>query len=235
MYKGIYIALSGAIGKQKQVDILAQNIANATTTGYKKEKISFKNYMMSSDNSMGTVNDGRSMSEISSVVTDFTGGTLLRTGNPLDLGINGKGFFALEGNKYTRNGNFKIDNDGDLATQDNNKVMGGGGPISIQGTKINISSSGEVFVDDVSAGTIRVVDFPDKHVLTKLNGGVFLSEEAGSEVTPDISQGYLEASNVEAVREMIYMLKSLREFETYQKIIHAMDDATSKTNNEMGR
>lgn len=235
MYKGIYIALSGAIGKQQQMDMHAQNIANAATTGFKKEAVSFKNYLMKSANAPARVPDGRSMSEVSGIVTDFSKGTIKRTGNPLDLAINGEGFFALEDNMYTRSGNFEIDSEGYLVTHDGVKVLGDGGPITVQGEKIDITESGEVFIDDVSAGNISVLDFPDKSVLTKVSGTMFASESEGEETGAVISQGYLESSNVEVIKEMVHMLTSMREFESYQKIIHALDDATSKTNNELGR
>ncbi|MBI5741918.1 MAG: flagellar hook-basal body protein [Nitrospirae bacterium] len=235
MYKGIYIALSGAVLKQRHLDIFAQNVANASTPGYKKERISFKDYIIPVDNKPPLVEDGRTMSETSRVITDFSGGTLLRTGNPLDLAINGEGFFALEGGRFTRNGNFRIDSAGYLATQDNFKVLGSGGPISVQGNKIDVNAAGEVFVDDVSVGALRIVDFTEKEKLQKVNGGAFVTDEAGREITSAVSQGYLEASNVETMREIVQMLTSLREFESYQKMIQSFDEASSKVTNEMGK
>jgi len=235
MYKGIYIALSGALLKQKHMDIFAQNIANASTPGYKKQRISFKDYLIPVENRLDPTKEGRIMTEISKINTDFSSGSLITTGNPLDLAINGEGFFVLEGDRYTRNGNFKISSDGYLATQDGIKVLGEGGPIAVQGGKIDISTDGEVFVDDISVGVIRIVDFDNKEKLKKQDGGVFVSEEPGHEVNAEIIQGYLEASNVEVIREMVQMITSLREFEAYQKMIHAFDEATAKTVNEMGK
>jgi len=235
MYKGIYIALSGAILKQKHMDIFAQNVANAATPGYKKERISFKDYLIPVDNKPPFTADGRTMTETSRIMTDFSGGTMLRTGNPLDLAINGEGFFALEGGRYTRNGNFRIDSEGYLATQDNIKLLGSGGPISVQGKKIDVNAEGEVFVDDVSVGALRIVDFADKGKLQKVNGGAFVTDEPGRDTKSAVSQGYLESSNVETMREIVQMLTSLREFESYQKMIQTFDEASSKVTNEMGK
>jgi flagellar basal-body rod protein FlgG len=235
MYKGMYIALSGAVLKQKHMDLFAQNIANVNTNGYKKERISFREYLIPADNASGVVEDGRTMTQLSAQVTDFSNGPILSTSNPLDLAISGDGFFALENNRYTRNGNFKISNDGYLATQGNIKILGDGGPISIEGNRIGISSSGEVFADDISVGNIKVVDFEDRSKLKKMDGGLFYSEESGQEIDANISQGYLESSNVEVIREMVQMVTSMREFESYQKMIHAFDEAASKTINEMGK
>ncbi len=235
MYKGIYIALSGAILKQKHMDIFAQNVANASTPGYKKERMSFKDYLIPVDNKPPLVTDGRTMTETSQIVTDFSKGSLLRTGNPLDLAINGEGFFALEDNRYTRNGNFKIDSEGYLTTQDGIKVLGSGGPIAIQGKKLDVNESGEVFVDDISVGILNIVDFSDKGKLRKLNDGVFTTDDTGEEARASISQGYYEASNVDAVKELVQMITSLREFESYQKVIQTFDEASSKVTNELGK
>lgn len=217
------------------MDIFAQNIANATTSGYKKERISFKDYLIPVDNKVDQQPDGRVMSDISEIVTDFSKGTLIRTGNPLDLAIHGEGFFVLEGDLYTRNGNFRIDPEGYIMTQDGIKISGEGGPITVQGSKIDVSASGEIIVDDILVGRIKVVDFSNRSDLKKLSGGLFSSEEQGIKIDANISQGYLEASNVDAMTEMIQMLNSLREYEAYQKMIHAFDEATAKTTNEMGK
>lgn len=235
MYKGIYIALSGAMLKKRHMDIFAQNIANSNTSGYKKDRISFRDYLIPVDNNPGTIEDGRSMSTISGITTDFSEGTLMRTGNVLDLSINGNGFFALEGNRYTRNGSFGISSEGYLVTRDGLKVLGSGGPISVQGGRIDINNSGEVFVDDISVGKLKIVDFANKDTLKKLSGGIFVSDLPGEELEARISQGYVESSNVDVIKEMIGMINALREFESYQKMIRAFDEATQRTTDEMAR
>jgi flagellar basal-body rod protein FlgG len=206
MYKGMYIALSGAKLKQKHLDIFAQNIANSSTSGYKKERISFKDFIVPSDNRTPLTKDGRVMTEVSAVVTDYSTGGLIRTGNPLDLAITGKGFFALEDNRYTRNGQFQISAEGDLETAEGIKVLGDGGPITVQGSSIEISASGEILVDGISAGSLKVVDFNNREALRKINGTMFKTDQAAQELEADISQGYLEASNVEVVKEMVQMI-----------------------------
>ncbi len=233
MNKGIYIALSGAIQKSRQMDLIAQNIANASTPGYKKDRISFRDHLVRGDNQISVESAGRVMTKKSEEVTDFSGGALKRTGNSLDVAINGDGFFALENGKYTRNGNFKLDGEGNLVNQSGLKVLGDGGPLTIQGSKIDITPSGEILVDNISSGTLQVVDFPDKNVLVRLDGGVFTTEETGEEIDSAISQGFLEESNVNAVRELVNMINSQREFETYQKMIQSFDEAAGKSINNM--
>lgn len=235
MYKGIYIALSGAVLKQKNLDISAQNIANVNTSGYKKEKISFKDYIIPVDNKVDMADDGRVMTELARVSIDFTEGPVSGTGNPLDLAINGEGFFALEEGKYTRNGSFMVSNEGYLTSKSGVKVLGESGPIEVRGSNIDISSSGEVIVDEIPVGKLKIVDFSDKGMLKKLGDGMFTAEEAGMTVDSRVSQGSLEQSNVNAIQEMIDMLTLNREFESYQKMIQSFDEASSRTINEMGK
>ncbi len=229
MNKGIYIALSGAIQKARHMDIYAQNIANVSTSGYKRGRLSFKDHMVSSDNSNSAEVRGRVMTEKSKEITDFSHGVQQRTGNPLDVAINDKGFFVLEGNKYTRNGNFHIDSEGTLMDANGMKVMGGGGTLTVQGSKIDISPSGEILVDNISVGSLDIVDFPDKNVLKKTDGGFFTSDVEGEEVSAVVSQGFLERSNVNVVRELVEMIRSEREFESYQKMIRIFDDAAGSS------
>ncbi len=229
MNKGIYIALSGAIQKSKQMDVLAQNMANANTNGYKKGRLSFKDYMVPVDNVINVENKGRVMTEMATEAIDFSSGAHKRTGNQLDVALSGEGFFALEGNRYSRNGSFSVNSEGDLIDSSGNKVLGDGGPMTIAGSKVDITSTGEVFVDDVSIGSLQIVGFPDKSVLSKLDGGVFTTDEAGQQVDPLVSQGYLEQSNVNVVRELVDMIRTQREFESYQKMIRQIDETTGKT------
>ncbi|RJQ21970.1 MAG: flagellar basal-body rod protein FlgF [Nitrospiraceae bacterium] len=235
MNKGIYIALSGAVLKRRNMDLFGQNIANANTPGYKKERVAFKDYIVPADNKVDVNDSGRVMADLSKSVIDFSSGTIQRTGNGLDLAINGEGFFTLEGGRYTRNGNFMISSDGYLATSNGVKVLGDGGPIAVQGSSIDISTSGDVLVDGVLVGKVKIVNFRDTGVLKKLSGGMFATDEAGEEVNAQVSQGFLEQSNVNAIQEMVQMLASTREFESYQKIIHSFDEAASKTINELGK
>lgn len=236
MYKGIYITLSGAVTKQDQMDIIAQNIANANTSGYKKERLVFKDFLIPVDNKPTFMPDERVMSEISATMVDFSNGAFVKTDNPLDLAISGKGFFALEGNKYTRGGNFRINSEGYITTQDDIKVLGEGGrPILVKGKKIEVSSEGEIFVDGTSVDTLKLIEFPNKENLKRLNGGIFTANEAGEEIKSQIEQGYLEASNIDVVKEMVQMIMALRDYEAYQKMIQGFDEATGKVVNEMGK
>ena len=242
MNKGIYIAASGAMLKQAQLEVITQNIANANTTGYKKTAISFKDYLMPQDVA-GASPDGRVMTEFSALKTDFSSGTLIKTGNPLDVALEGDGLIALEGNSYTRRGDLKKDQDGYLTTSDGTRILGEGGQMQIpaDSIEINIDAEGKVSVMQPGSAlpseidTIKRVAFGPDENLTYIGNGKYTAAGEGAKSTAAVNQGYREASNVDAVTEMVHMIESMREFESYQKVIQAFDDAASKVNNDLGR
>lgn len=234
MNKAIYIALSGAVLRQLQMDVISQNLANADTTGYKKDKISFNDYLVPSDLTNPDP-ELKAMSFHSPLMTDFSDGNLVKTGNSLDIAIEGKGFIALEGGRYTRRGDLKKDRDGYLTTHNGIKVMGDKGPIRLPDGIVEISPSGSISVNKVVIDVIKLVDFSNIQSLSKAGESIFLSTEPGIKANAEVRQGYLETSNVSVIKEMVKMIQTLREYETYQKAIQTFDEAAAKINNEMGR
>ena len=234
MYKGIYLALSGAVAKQRQLEIISQNLSNTDTEGYKKEKISFKDYLLSQRSGIEDGFDGRSMTHLSNITTDFSNGNLIQTGNTLDIALNGSGFISLEEDQYTRNGNLMMDSNGYLVTQSGIKVFGNGGPIQIPEGEIDIEPSGNIYVDGNYIDTLKIRDFEDSSLIKK-GENIFKADQEGIQSTALVQQGYLENSNVNAIREMVRMINTLRDFEAYQKAIKAFDETTAKITNEMGR
>jgi flagellar basal-body rod protein FlgF len=234
MYKGIYIALSGAVLKQTQMEVISQNLANADTVGYKRDEVSFKDYLIPQD-VISYDPDGRDMSDISSFTTDLSSSTHIKTGNSLDIAIEGTGFIALEGNRYTRKGDLKKDSQQYLTTQSGIKVMGEKGPIKLPEGVIQISESGDVSVNGAKVDTIKIVDFKQTGDLTKAGGDMFFSKAKPFAAKAMVKQGYLERSNVGVVKEMIKMIEMVREFEMFQKAIQCFDEAQGKATNEIGR
>lgn len=238
MYKGMYIALSGAMLKQTQLEVITQNIANANTTAYKKQGLSFRDYLLPRENAPSGP-DGRIMVTLSQFATDFSNGTQVRTGNPFDIALSGKGMIALEGNRYTRRGDLMKDQEGYLTTKDGSKVLGGGGPIRIPesetGGQVQIDPDGNIEVDGTQVDKIRIEEFAAPEALTRAGDGAYASAAPGTPAAGVVMQGYLETSNVSAVTEMIHMIEAMREFESYQKMIQAMDEAAAKVNNDLGR
>ncbi len=216
------------------MDIIAQNLANADTIGYKSDKISFNDYLLPQD-IVSSETDFKVMSYHTPLISDFSAGNLIKTGNPLDIAIDGQGFIALEGNRITRRGDLKKDKDGFLTTHDGIKVLGEKGHIRLPDGKIEISSNGSISANGVEVDVIKIVDFKQINNLSKLGNSAFFTNEEGMKAKAEIKQGYLETSNVSIISEMVRMIQTMREYETYQKAIQTFDDAAGKINNEMGR
>ena len=234
MNKGIYIALSGAVLRQLQMDIISQNLANADTTGYKRDKVSFNDYLVPRD-LVSPEPEFKAMSYHSPLITDYSEGNLVKTNNAFDIAIEGKGFIALEGDRYTRRGDLKRDKDGYLTTYHGIKVMGDKGPIRLPEGAVEISPSGSISVNKVEVDVIKIVDFTNNQSLSKAGESIFISTEQALKANAEVKQGYLETSNVSVIKEMVTMIQALREYETYQKAIQTFDEAAAKINNEMGR
>jgi len=240
MYKGMYIAASGAVLMQTQLEMISQNLANANTAGYKKDTLAFKDYLLQTG--AGTEPDGRDMSDYSGSKVDMSNGTSVRTGNALDISIEGEGFIAIDGNRYTRRGDLKKNSDGYLTTHDGIKVMGTGGPISLpeDSVEINVDLEGKVSV--VQAGntlpteidTIKIMNFGPDAAMNKAGDGMYTFSGEGTPSTATVKQGYIETSNVDPMKEMVHMIETMREFESYQKAIQMFDSATSKVTNQLG-
>jgi len=236
MYKGIYIAASGAILKDAELSLTARNIANASTAGYKKERTAFSSYILPfAENIAGPE---RIMVEKGKTLTDFSPGEFIKTGNPLDIAIEGDGFFVLEGGRYTRRGDFRLDKEGYLVNIDGLKVMGADDdPIQLPQGRVEIGPGGEIVVDGTTAGRLKIVDFPRPYNLVQAGDATYVAptELKPVEVSSAVLPGMIEGSNVDVIKEMVSMIKTTREFETYQKMIQAFDSATSKALNEIGR
>jgi flagellar basal-body rod protein FlgF len=226
MEKGIYLALSGAISNEGQMDVITQNLANSNSLAYKKMKMTFKDYLISPE----CEQEGKIMAEVAGIPTDFSNGELTQTGNVMDLALEGSGFLALEDNNYTRRGDLKRDKEGFLTTRNGLKVLGQKGPIRIPEGKLEIGANGEVTVNQMQVGKIRLVDFQDKNALVRLGEDRFQTDQKSSPTTAQIRQGFLEGSNVNTIKEMTQMISTLREFQAYQKIIQSFDDMTAKMN-----
>ncbi|MBE0569709.1 MAG: flagellar hook-basal body protein [Deltaproteobacteria bacterium] len=235
MNKGSYIALSGSVLKQGQIDVLTHNIANANTVGFKKDRASFKEFLVSGISGLPDSDDGRAMSDLSEVKTDFSAGTHFTTGNPLDIALDGKGFLCLEGNRYTRKGDLMLGRDGYLVTKGGRQVLGANGPIQLPAGRVDISPNGEVSVDGTAIDTLKIVDFGNTGSLAELEDGQYTASEPPVASTASVNSGHLESSNVDTVKEMVQMITTLREFEIYQKVIKAFDDAAGRVNNEMAK
>lgn len=209
----------------ESLDLLANNVANASTGGYKADR-EFYSLYVAPEGLAQTDNDPNTMPVIERHWTDHSQGTLENTGNPLDLALSGKGFFAVQGPAgplYTRNGNFHLAKDGRLATADGYPVSAAGGaPLTLQtGRPISISSDGTVIQDGNTIGQLQVVDFTSTAGLDKQGNNYFRVPDpkllpAGNSGAA-VEQGKLEASNSSSAESAVRLINIMRQFEMLQK------------------
>lgn len=242
----IYQAAAGALLQQMRLDVLSNNLANVNTTGFKADQPLFRVKPTDSMTPAAAANEPGRITPYAPPMearTNYDNGPLTRTGNSLDVAIVGKGFFEIQtpdGSRFTRKGNFTVNADGVLATTEGWPVLGQGGEIAIDEGGVEIGDQGEVFVDGESVATLRVVDFPEPYNLVKTGDTLFMPAQGVQgqpveEGESQVAQGYVEASNVNAIRTMTEMIETLRVFEAYQRMIRTADEATAKTVNEVGR
>ncbi|MBI5755604.1 MAG: flagellar basal-body rod protein FlgF [Nitrospirae bacterium] len=253
MNKGIYPALSGGIAYEKMITVISNNVANINTSGYKADRPVFKVDMPSaaldgnnppptpfSKGGQGGIIGGlddKFYTEIDSLFTDFSAGVIKQTGNPLDLAIEGDGFFVIDspdGPRYTRSGNFTLDASNMLTTVDGDMVSGDNGPIILEQGRITIDSEGRVSVNGSEVNRIRIVDFDRPYNLEKDQGNMFAGLGERTAEGYKILQGAIELSNVNSVKEMASMITVLRGYESYQKVMTTLDETSAKAN-EVGR
>lgn len=251
MIRGLYTAASGMIVEQQRQDVIANNVANVNTAGFKKDVATFKAFPEMLLNRLndpeqpapvpdrrpviGRVGTGALLDE---VITQHGTGPLKQTGTPFDLALNGEGYFTIDtpqGERYTRNGSFSLNADNQLVTSEGYAVLGQNGPITIIGENVQVAEDGTVRVDNANVDTLRIVTFADKKALTKLGDSLFTGGQAQPVLRPMVIQGYQELSNVNPITEMVNMITAMRSYEANQKAIQTHDQLLDKAVNEVGR
>lgn len=236
MENTVLAVISQQVGARRQMDVIANNIANAGTIGFKSERVVFTEYLQD-------IGNGQTISFVkdAAVVRDFSDGSIMVTGNPLDVAIRGEGFFqveTLDGIRYTRNGRMRLDGDGTLVTSNGYAVLSKDElPIlTIPGdTQIVISADGTVSSESGELGTLAVVAFENTYELRKLGNGLYESDILPSPATDaTIVQGAIENSNVEPILEMTRMIALLRNFQGSQTMADQEDDLRRRAINVLG-
>ncbi len=252
MLRGLYTAYTGMRNEQYRMDIMSNNLANADTTGFKKEgstsqayaevmavKIKDVSENPNTPKRLGKMSLGVKIGE---TFTDFSQGSLRDTGNTYDIAIGGSGFFNIEftnkagetSTKYTRDGGFTITKDGYLVTKDGDYVLGENGRIQLSttaGTTV-FDRSGNIFQDDRLVASLKITDFEDTNYLTHYGETMWDAKEGAVEQDAEdaqIYQGYLEMSNASVVKEMVNMITISRQYESNQKMLTTFDETLEKT------
>ncbi|SHO49469.1 flagellar basal-body rod protein FlgF [Anaerocolumna xylanovorans] len=256
MVKGLFTSWTGMANEQKRLDVITNNLANAATTGYKKDGVtnqSFRNLLtykvkdMSenyTDKQIGKMSLGVKIGE---VYTNYDQGSFRSTGNTFDFAIQGKGFFNVSttdknGNevvKYTRDGSFTMDQSGKLVDVNGNTLMGEGGEITIPDNTANVKvdENGGIYADGVFVDKIKLTDFTDYSYLKKQGDSFYLAQDGATQLdsTAKIQQGYTEQSNVNVVAEMTSMIAITRAYEANQKVIQTIDGTLDLAANSVGK
>jgi len=261
MLRGLYTSALGMTTQMQRMDVVSNNIANVNTTAFKRDSVAAQAFsdrlahrindpavagtlrLMSGSSPVGGLTQGVFIDE---VFTDFSTGGVRETGGPLDLALSGSGFFAInvtnndgsEQEKFTRDGSFTLAADGTLVTSMGSRVQGqGGGSINIPIGVISVDENGRIFSNDAYVDTIRVVDFDNPESLRKTRGSYFtVTEETEmADFGGRIIQGFLENSNIQAVREMVELVALSRAYEANARMVQIHDETLGRAVNEIAR
>lgn len=231
---------SYVLGKNGKIKVNKENFnidekGNVFSDGQKVDNM----VMFPSPDVIGTTSQGVRLSNIS---TDFSQGELYTTGNKLDFGIKGDGFFKIqtdEGIRYTRDGSFSLNNRGELITSEGNFVLGQYGSIIPEGDKFEVDEYGQIVKDGEVIDKIDVVNIENKEDLRKIGDSLYKIDDNvtanETEFKGNVHRGFLENSNINTVREMVDVINIMRNYETNQKVIKSLDEMLSKAANEIGR
>jgi flagellar basal-body rod protein FlgF len=239
MENTLLIGLSRQTVLERQLDVVANNIANINTTGFKADKSLFQEYLMPGARENNFVGRDRRESYVQDRGTyrDFSQGPAEQTKNPMDLAIQGNGFLVVQtaaGERYTRDGGLQLNNQGQLVTANGDQVLGTAGPITFQPTDhdVIVSPDGTITVQEGTSrtdslrGKLRVVSFADAQQLLKQGSNLYSAADGAALPDPKstIEQGYLEKSNVNAVSEMSRMIEVNRAYTQIATMLNQESD-----------
>lgn len=252
MLKELFTAALGMQNQQTRLEVTANNMANASTKGFKRSGVFERNLIDARANFYNTKGDVEQNDPPIGSYVDYSAGAFEQTDNPLDLAIDGDGFFLLkdeEGKDFlTRAGNFKINEEGVVVSFDGKKLQGTNGDIVIddavraelenasesKALKIDITSKGEVNINDKTIASIVVAEVDDKNTLQRISNQDFIGTWTADSKIKDqesvsIKQGWIENSNVNIIQEMVTMIELQRMFETGSKVIQTNDGTLEKS------
>ena len=241
MIHGLYTAAGGMLVQQAALDANANNLANAGTTGYRRQLVSVNSFPRALENAWGMPapleETTPSYVLTTALANDGTIGILRQTENPSDLALRGDGFFIIRDGTgreaLTRDGTFTLNPDNELATADGWQVLGERGPITIDSADWQVDPSGQVTVDGMVVDRLQVVR-PDAGA-TRIGHTRWTAAATTPVANPRVAQGYLESSNVNTVAEMVALIAATRTFEASQRCVQALDATLDRAVNEVGR
>lgn len=249
MVRGFYNAASGMLTQQKKLNVMLNNVANASTAGYKKDVVTsapFGEHLVTRTEEYNSargenIGDGAYIRTTDDVYTIHEQGALEYTGRSVDLAIEGEGFFLVgpeDGRVLTRNGQFDIDAEGCLVLPQIGRVQGEGGDIEIGTSYFTVASDGSVYVGENLIDRISIVIDNDPVNIEKAGEGFFAADdftEPEDNSGFKVKQGYIERSNVDMAEEMTRVLAAQRSFQSCSQLIKAYDNMSAKSINELAK
>jgi flagellar basal-body rod protein FlgF len=249
MNVSLYQAASALNATSRWQEVIAENLASASVPGFKKQELSFSALqsgpLPAPTGPAHAANRNFMLPQVG-VTTSFLQGELRHTGVITDVAIEGPGFFEVQlpggATGYTRDGEFKLDAQGQLVTKEGYLVLSDGGTVILDPNNpapLTISPTGEVSQGADLKGRLRVAEFNDPQLLTQISRGYFLANhpnlQTNDAAASSVRQGYVEASNASATREMVSLMTALRSFEANQRVIQLHDERVSRAIAELGQ
>ncbi|MBI5834565.1 MAG: flagellar hook-basal body protein [Armatimonadetes bacterium] len=231
MTRGMYAAAGGMLVGMRAGDVYANNLANASTTGYKADRVSFGSFqrvmLPSVKDGTGAIAQIAQSSTVNPITVDLTQGAIQETSNPLDIAIDGGGFLVVgtpAGERYTRDGHLTVDGAGQLVTGTGETVLSiANAPITVGNGSVSIHGNGEVFSNNQLVGQLRLVSLTDPANALKEGGNLISGGSPVNDTKSQVRQGMLESSNADTMRTMVEMIQTLRLVEMNQRVIQAQD------------
>lgn len=238
MHLTLYLAGNALAVQGERQDVIAGNLANVSSTGYKRLRPAIRAAAL--DTSAFPAQVEAALEElILSAATDSSAGELRPTGNPAHLALSGSGYFVVSdggGKAYTRDGSFQLDATSTLVDRAGRPVLGERGPVQITGSEWSVSADGTVMVEGAPVDRLLIVDFP-ADLAVRAGDGLLHAPPSATKpaATPQVRAGRLESSNVRPMEEMVQMIAGMRTFEALQRLIMAHDQMLERAVNEVGR
>jgi len=244
MDNSLLVSLSQQLAAFRSMDVIANNLANVSTPGFKRETAQFEEYVMQEPPAEGqTGTQTLSFVKDAGILRDLSQGELNHTGAPLDFGINGNGYFMVQtpaGMRYTRDGHFSLDPNGQLVNSDGHPVQGDGGAITItpDAGDINVGPDGtisSIINGNINQlGKLQVVDFANDAALTKQGANLYSTTQATQPATATVQQGMLEGSNVQPVIEITHMIDVTRAYQMTATLSSSQEDLMRQAISQLG-
>ncbi len=243
MNVSLYQAAAAMNAQSRWQEIITENLASGNVPGYRKQDVSF-NSIAAGAMPINGVNNAQYVIPKAVSAVSLQQGALKPTGDSLDFGLEGPGFFEVQMPNgqmaYTRDGEFQLNAQGQLVTKQGYAVQGDSGPIQFDlnnSEPITVSATGEISQGEDMKGRLRVAEFNEPKLLTSAGGGLFLANDpnlqTSKSLTSQVRQGYLEGANTSATLEMASLLTAMRMFEANQKVLQSQDERMGKTITEL--